>query len=262
MEAQEARRRPGFRPGWGLSIAVLAVLPLLLALGAWQLQRADEKRSYQDRYFDRVGELPRPPPASLAHAGFQRVSLRGHYQPGLDYLVDNRTRHGQPGYWVVSRFAADDGRLFLVNRGWIAAPARRDTLPEVATPVGPVALQAVVWPDLGLPPLLADETWPAHWPKRVQRLDVARMAADGQAEADGRPVVAAELRLEAGQPGAFAAAPVDPAFVPERHEAYAAQWFGLAAVLLAGYVILGIRQAGERPARGTSSGDRQGRGEA
>ncbi len=255
------RGRRSFRPGWGLSLAVMAMLPVLLALGVWQLQRAEEKRSYQSRYYDRLAEPPRPLASlagSLTDAGFARVFLRGRYQRGRDYLVDNRTRHGRPGYWVVSRFAAQDGRIYLVNRGWIAAPPRREVLPEVVTPGGPVTLQAVVWPDLGLPPLLAEEAWPSRWPKRIQRLDVARMAADpdlgpgidSRFEPEPEPVVAAELRLEPGQAGVFVAAPVDPGFVPERHQAYAAQWFGLALVLLAGYVILGFRLARDRTERG------------
>lgn len=33
-----------FRPGWGPSLAVLVLLPLLLGLGGWQLQRAEGKR--------------------------------------------------------------------------------------------------------------------------------------------------------------------------------------------------------------------------
>ena len=248
------RGQRSFQPGWGLSLAVVAMLPVLLALGVWQLQRAEEKSGYQSRYYDQLAQPPRPLAAltePLTNAGFARVVLTGRYQPGRDYLVDNRTRHGQPGYWVVSRFAGQDGRIYLVNRGWIAAPPRREALPDVVTPAGPVTLQAVVWPDLGLPPLLAEEAWPSRWPKRVQRLDVARMAADpGQPGTGPAPVVAAELRLEPGQAGVFVAAPVDPGFVPERHQAYAAQWFGLAAVLLAGYVILGFRLARDRTERG------------
>lgn len=217
------------------------MLPLLIVLGLWQLDRAAEKRAYQDRYFDRVGELPHDPPASLAGAGFERLRLRGAYREDRDYLVDNKVHDGIPGYWVVSRFAAADGRVYLINRGWVAAPAHRDRLPAIATPPGAQTLVVVVWPDMGLPPLLAGDSWGSAWPKRVQRLDVTRMAAD--ADSPGERVVAAELRLEPGQPGALVAAPVDLEFRPERHQAYALQWFALAMVLVAGYGVYGRRQA-------------------
>jgi len=226
-----------WRPGWPMTVFALALLPVLVGLGWWQLERAAEKRDYQRRYFDRVGMLAEAPPAAFDGAAFMRVRLRGRYEPGHHYLVDNRPRRGEPGYWVVTRFRADDARVFLVNRGWLAAPPSRDQLPAVPTPRGPVTVTGVIWPDTGLTPLLAPDPWPADWPRRVQRLDVARMAAQGDA------VVPVEVRLEDGQLGVFEPAPVDMTFAPERHQGYAVQWFGLAAVLALGYVIFGLRSS-------------------
>ncbi|HEX7034701.1 MAG TPA: SURF1 family protein [Pseudomonadales bacterium] len=226
-----------FAPGWRMSLAVAALLPVLIGLGVWQLQRAAEKRGLEMRFYERLGAPPVTPPADAGQADFLRVRLVGAYQAGHDYLVDNRIREGRPGYWVVSRFEAEDGRLYLVNRGWLAAGADRDRLPAVPTPPGRVALIGVVWPDLGLPPLLEADPWAPGWPKRVQRLDVARMA-------DGEPrIVAREIRLEPGQPGVFAAAPLQADFRPERHRAYAAQWFGLALVLAGAYLVYGFRRS-------------------
>lgn len=218
---------------------VTVMLPLVLALGAWQLQRAAEMRGYQERYFDRLGMLPQAPPRSLSNVDFLRLRLAGEYLPGEHYLVDNKLRNGEPGYWVVSRFRYTDGRAYLLNRGWIAAPASRGDLPSVPTPEGIVTVVGVVWPDTGMTPLLAADPWPDHWPKRVQRLNVSRMAEDSGA-------VPAEVRLEPGQPGVFAAAPVDAAFRPERHQGYAVQWFGLAVVLAAGYAVFGFYRQGPR----------------
>lgn len=219
-----------------MTVFVAVMLPVVLSLGAWQLDRAAEKRGYQNRYFDRVGALAVPPPADLTDSAFLRIQLDGRYESGHDYLVDNRPRSGQPGYWVVSRFVADDGRRFLVNRGWLAAPPGRDRLPEIATPAGRASVTGVVWPDTGLTPLLADDPWSTDWPRRVQRLNVDRMAAQGQ------DVVPAEIRLEPGQSGVFAPLPLDIEFRPERHTGYAVQWFGLAVVLVVGYLLFGFRR--------------------
>jgi surfeit locus 1 family protein len=217
-----------------MTVFVVIMLPVVLVLAFWQLERAAEKRGYQERYFDRLGMLPVAPPVPLADADFLRLRLDGSFLPGEHYLVDNKILDGQAGYWVVTRFSAADGRIFLLNRGWLAAPDSRDRLPDVVTPSAAVRVTGVVWPDTGLTPLLAADPWPAQWPKRVQRLNVARMAGD---EAS---VVAAEIRLEPGQPGVFDAAPVDATFQPERHHGYAVQWFGLAVVLAVGFVLFGF----------------------
>lgn len=222
-----------FRPGWKMTVFTAVMLPVTVGLGFWQLDREAEKRSLETAYYESFGALPRPAPHRLDGLDFARVRLHGRYLAGQNYLVDNRTERGRPGYWVVTVFEGDDGRRWLVNRGWVPAPERRDRLPEVPTPGGVHTLNGVVWPNTGLPPLLAEDPWPSGWPRRVQRLEIERMAAlDGGAE----PV---EVRLEAGQPGVFLAAPLDMDFAPERHRGYAVQWFSLAAVLLAGFVIFG-----------------------
>lgn len=219
-----------------MTLFVVVMLPLVCGLGLWQLERAEEKAVYQDRYFDRLGMLPQAPPEQPRQADFQRVRLHGHYLPGRDFLVDNQVRNGRSGYWVVSVFAGHDGRAWLVNRGWLAAPASRDRLPAIPTPSGEQTLVGVIWPDTGLVPLLAADPWGEQWPKRVQRLDVSRMAATADS------VVPVEVRLEPGQPGVFHPAPVDVDFSPRIHQGYAVQWFALAVALVAGYLIYGFRR--------------------
>ncbi len=44
-ETVEHRRR--FAPGWPLWVFTLSLLPLLLGLGTWQLQRAEQKQQLQ-----------------------------------------------------------------------------------------------------------------------------------------------------------------------------------------------------------------------
>lgn len=239
--------RRGFRPGWPMTVFVGLALPVVVGLGFWQLDRAHDKRDLDARYVARLGmpalaagaALESPASSGASSADFMRVRLRGRFEAGHDYLVDNRVHQGRPGYWVVSRFRGRDDRIYLVNRGWVEAPATRQSLPEIETPRQPLDLVGVIWPDLGLPPLLAEDPWPAGWPRRVQRLDIARMA-----ESEG--VVPAEIRLEPGQPGVFVPAPLDVNFRPERHTGYAVQWFGLGAVLVVGYVVFGRRRARER----------------
>lgn len=223
-----------FRPGWKMTAFVSLLLPVVLILGIWQLQRAQEKRAYEEAYLDAMAGMPVAPRAELAD--FQRVGLEGRFEPGRDFLVDNQTHRGAVGYGVVSSFLTDDGRRWLVNRGFLAGGTRRDRLPAVVSPAGPVRVTAVVWPELGMMPIFGEDTWIEGWPKRIQRLDVGRMAL---ALDNG---VAREIRLEAGQPGVLEPPLLALNMPAEKHLGYAVQWFGLAFALGLGYLIFGFRR--------------------
>lgn len=217
---------------------VAVFLPLLASLGIWQIGRADEKRDRQELVFERLAMLPVAVPESMEGMEYRHVRLQGVFELNRYFLLDNQMVQGRPGYWIIASFLADDSRRWLVNRGWVQAPPVREHLPEVGWVEGPVTLTGIVWPQLGLVPLLAEDVWPETWPKRVQRMNVARMAA----ALDNTEAV--EIRLEAGQPGVMKPVRLYTGVGVERHLGYAAQWFGLAIVLIVGYLFFGLKRGG------------------
>ena len=225
-------RRP--RVPWGLT-ALLAVLLLAVTrLGLWQLDRASEKEALEIAYLATQSS----PPVDLDSAQpFSRVRVSGRYDEPR-YLLDNQVREGVVGYWSLQRFVLSDGRALMVNRGWLPAPERRSELPDPPAPSEPVTLIGMIWPQLGLPPLLEEEEWSARWPERVQRRDIERMAA-----ATGS--LAIELRLVENQPGALATIDMTPTFGRETHMGYAVQWFALGGVIVIGWLVLWRRGAKE-----------------
>ena len=230
-----------FRPGWQMSLFVLLMLPLLLSLGSWQLRRGAEKEALEAGYLARSGDLP-VAGSSLDSVdrdamAFVRVRLQGRYQHGEYYLIDNQVRDGVVGYWVLHRFLSDDDRLWFVNRGFIAATKQRTMLPEVSSPAGGQQITAIIWPDTGLQPRFGDAPGIGPWPQLRQRIDVAALVAESP---NSLPV---ELRLEAGQPGALLPAPSSFASGAARHRGYAVQWFALAAVLMMGFIVFGLRRS-------------------
>jgi cytochrome oxidase assembly protein ShyY1 len=216
-----------------MTLFAALLLPVVLSLGSWQLERAEEKRRFEAAYLDRIGALAAAPGPAVAD--FQRIRLVGSYQAGHDFLLDNQTRDGQIGYGVISLFRAEDGRGWLVNRGFLPGDRARRSRPEVRTPEGTVSLVGLVWPELGLLPVFGEDRWSEGWPKLIQRLEVARMAAAAE------NVMANEVRLEPAQPGVFDPAPTELNMPAAKHTGYAVQWFGLAAALAIGFVVFGFR---------------------
>lgn len=220
---------------WRITLVTLLLLPALVALGFWQLQRAEEKAQLQASWESRqsqapaeLGQLTSAEPGQLA---YRRVRLRGEYLPERYLLLDNRIHGGRFGYEVVGLFElADRAALVLVNRGWIAADPARLTLPEVPEPAGPQQLTGHVYVSPGEPYLLAEQDLTAPWPLRVQALEPAALAPLVR-ELSDNPLFPYQVRIDAGQPSALTVAWQVVNTGPEKHRAYAFQWFTMALVL-------------------------------
>ena len=63
----------------------------------------------------------------------RRCACSGQYEPGHQFLLDNMSHGGRAGYQVLTPFRLEDGRLLLVNRGWLPLPdERRERLPDLS----------------------------------------------------------------------------------------------------------------------------------
>jgi surfeit locus 1 family protein len=225
-----------FRPGLRMTLLVVLGVPLAVALGLWQLDRAAEKRALENARLASFGSLPVRERDVLQAPDYTRVRLTGRYDAARQFFIDNHTRHGMSGYVVVTPFVTVGGRCILVNRGWVAAPSTRSSLPDAVPPAGVLQIDGTRWPDMGQSLGESDDHWGGEWPKRIQHLDVARMAA---AIGDALPL---EFRLDDGQPGSLEPIVIGEEMTPARHLGYAVQWFGLAATLAVAYLAFGFRR--------------------
>jgi surfeit locus 1 family protein len=225
-----------FRCSLKFAVLVLALLPLLVALGFWQLARATAKEQALAA-FDLQRSVPPLPLSALSVPDTssltgRRVELRGHYVPAKAFLLDNRVFRGRVGYELLMPFADDRGRIALVNRGWLQAPPTRDKLPVIDTPREELVLQGRLYLSgtAQHPALYAS----AGWPSVVQAIDVEALAA--QAGVQAFPYL---VQLAPGQPGVTEADWPHVNMSPARHRAYAVQWFLLAAGLLVVFAVGG-----------------------
>ncbi len=233
-------------------IAAFVVVAGCAWLAQWQLERADEKREIVTRWNERKAEplATLEPPYNLP----QPIVGVGNWDPSRQILVDNRVREQRTGVHVLTPFQTPDGRIFLVNRGWAAWPARTAALPDPG--VGIVAAE--------------------HRPPRVREIEIRGVLNTppgtgirlGDAEIRGNgdwPVlvtyfdhgVLSDLYGEELQPAVIQLSPNHAAhltgdtwkvvtFGPERHTGYALTWTSIAIVVAGIWLVLTIRQVRER----------------
>jgi surfeit locus 1 family protein len=227
---------------WRIALFTGLLLPLLIFLGFWQLQRADEKAQLAQTYEARSQlpaaafdpEMAQQPDHTLRYLP---VSLQGAYLPGRDILLDNRIHQGRFGYQVVSPFRlAGSNDLVLVNRGWIEGDRSRQVLPEVPMEASTVVISGTVYVPLGEPYLLADQLYVDRWPLLLQALEMEKLAPLFAKTSDARlfPHV---LRIDPEQAGALLVSWQVINVSPQKHQAYAVQWFAMAIALAALFIL-------------------------
>ena len=202
-----------FRPRlWALALAA-AACAAGIALGNWQAGRADAKRA--------LG------------AQMQRIVVHGEFLPEHTVLLDNKVRRQRAGYEVVAPLRLAEGIHVLVNRGWIEAPARRDQLPEVATPRGRVRVEGVMLARLPQPLKLGEGA-----KGRVrQSLDLKQFAVES-----GLPLQAFVIEQHSALADGLARDWPPPDAGIEKHQGYALQWYSLAALALLIAIVLSFRK--------------------
>jgi len=227
------------------TIAVLVLLPLLIGLGVWQLDRARQKIELQDARLAREQATPvrlGEAPLVVSEDRFRRARGTGHYQARYGFLLDNQVHKGQAGYHVLTPFKPDLGtQWILVDRGWVAWGPDRDRLPDIATPGDTVTIEgrlvAPQKPSLVLGAQATEQT-AQEFTRRWQSVDLQRFA-----DVTGLQVAPLVLQLAPGAAHGFVREwPVITDEWINRHKAYALQWFALALTLVLLYLILNFKR--------------------
>ena len=230
-----------FNPALWATLATAAGVALTIALGFWQLGRADTKQALQGR----IDELAKQPPLAIG-AGelktedvlLRRVEARGRFEPRHVVYLDNRHYKHQPGYHVyMPLHIAGTEKVVLVNRGWIAAGAERNRVPQVKTAEGDVAVRGIAVPPserfLELSSKVAEGN---VWQNMV--LERYRQST----KLNVQPMIIQQIEL-AGAPDDGLIRDWPPVDLKRNtHLAYAVQWFALAAAIFITYLVLNVRR--------------------
>jgi cytochrome oxidase assembly protein ShyY1 len=171
---------------------------------------------------------------------FTRIALEGEFHATHQFLLDNRSHQGKPGYEVLTQFVTLGGRSLLVNRGWVPFGGYRDRLPDVSLSImGPVKISGRLedLPAAGLASGRAPPDTAGAWPKVTSCPTHEELSA-----ALGQRIGARILLMDPDAPGGFLREWQPPGLDPSRHFSYAIQWWGFATVLLVLYFGLNFRK--------------------
>jgi surfeit locus 1 family protein len=240
LETREARDERRTSPAWRavVAAATVAAIALFVAAGNWQRDRMHAKEAARAA-LDAAAALPAVPlprTDDWSEWRYRRVTLSGDWRGDAQVLIDNKVQGGRAGFHVVTPLVLRDGRVVLVDRGWIAA-AGATRVPDVAAPTG----NATVDGRIAVPPARYVELGGGASAGRVwQNLDPARIAA-----ASGLPLLPVVVEQDA------AGAPADglvrawaaPDGGVDTHRIYMMQWYAFAALAAGLWIGFAVRRA-------------------
>lgn len=224
------------------TLATIVGLAMLLGLGAWQLQRLQWKEGLIAQLAQRVHAAPVPLAPVLATAGtgadveYMHVQALGTFRHDVERYV-YFPGQGDWGYHVITPLELDDGRVVLVNRGYVPRqlldPAKR----RQGLPGGTVTIRGILrhappgrpWyvPAADLKTL----TW--SWPEMA---DIARSMS-----LSDKVIPALSIDADPAPSGTYPAGGATRLELSNRHLEYALTWFALAAALAGVYAFSMVR---------------------
>lgn len=129
-------------------VLLLALGLVFIALGNWQLRRAEERQIVAHQIESGRSAAPITLTAQSDFNGlaaWQSVHLRGSWLPQASLLLDNRNLDGKPGLWLATPLELDGDTAILVLRGWVPRPiGTYNALPKLDQSTEPVELSGEV----------------------------------------------------------------------------------------------------------------------
>lgn len=236
-----------------LTLVALALVPTMVELGFWQFHRHYNRVAQNTLIADNLNAKPVPvetltsPGHTVPRADYwRRVTATGTFDTAHEVVVRRRTNaDDKVGMHVLTPLVLKDGRVLLVNRGWVPAATNQTAYPEVPpAPRGEVTVTGR---------LKADETTGASGIKDLKGLpdrQVMLINSAQQAELTGAEVLGGYLeQTDPAAPGGL------PEQIPDpdhdsigAHMAYAIQWWLFASGVPVGWVILVRREKKDQEA--------------
>jgi len=212
---------------------------LLLGLGTWQVQRLSWKEGLIAERNASLAAAPVALPADLAAARaleFHPVRADGEFLNDHELYLNAQELRGDQGFHVITPFRLADGRMLLVDRGFVPTDHERPDTRRAGEIAGPTTVT-------GLLRLPEPSGWftPANEPAKNSWFSVdlpamARAAGIG----DALP-----FYIDAGKtpnPGGLPQGGQTITDLPNNHLQYAITWYALAVALIVVYIRFASRR--------------------
>lgn len=234
--------RKQFKPGLIPTLVFLLLFPILLRLGFWQLDRAEEKQQIQ-LLFEQRGQI-----SALQLKGdleitdnlkYRRVAVSGRYDTSHQILLDNKVHNQTVGYHVLTPLKINNSnKAVLVNRGWVKGNFDRRVLPEIKTPPEKLEINGVISIPSGN--IFTDSEYNRDgniWPAVYQWIDFKDIE-----KASGLDILPLIIRQAPEDAHGYVRVWSKVNLKPEKSTSYAVQWFTLAFALLVIYIVVNLRK--------------------
>ncbi|OAI49522.1 hypothetical protein AYO45_07010 [Gammaproteobacteria bacterium SCGC AG-212-F23] len=205
----------------GFFVLCLILAVLCCFLGKWQLQRYEFKKRLLNNYTERLHAAPKIFPQLLAiekDLQFQPIKAQGVYLNDLTLFQQKLSEQGQPGYEILTPLRIkNEKKLLLIDRGWVpeTCPVTIDTQQQQII-TGNIKLLNEYQFILGKNILKSEQGVTV-----IQRVDMRDIS---------------ELTHQEFFPFIIVLDRQPPTTVlPERHMAYAVQWFLFALIIIVSF---------------------------
>ncbi|NQY36726.1 MAG: SURF1 family protein [Alteromonadaceae bacterium] len=211
-------------------ILTILVFSALLKLGSWQNDRALEK----ELRLERISELKQQKAISLSQVLLLAKShqpdyindfpviINGSFDPKFVFLHDNQVNGGSLGYRVLQVVQVGEHAV-LVNLGWVQGSINRQELPDITPFAGKIEFRGNIrFVETGI--MLMEQKFDnKQWPLRIQQIELKKFS-----QLIDLKLLPFVVYLDKNESLGYEKNWQPIVMPPEKHRAYAFQWFSLA----------------------------------
>jgi len=230
-----------FAPGWRMTTLALLTMVFFIALGVWQLQRAEEKKEILTARTHLASQSPILwEPGMPKPKQYQSIVVQGKLLP-TTLLLDNQHYQHQFGYHVLTPMQLNDKAVVIIDRGWVRADISRQQLPEFVNATKSLQVSGEAY-------YPSDKHWVLGQSLEKKGVNIAIIElVDTQIISQflHKSVYPFIIHLDKAAADGFVREWPPVSILPERHNAYALQWFAMALVMLIIFVGLNAKKIDE-----------------